>query len=152
MVNVNGDIFIRRALPGDAPGLQSCMHSAYAAYNDRMGGTRLPPLELDYADEIENYPTWVATLEDQVVGGITMVFAEDIASIANVAVSPSVQGRGLGRILLAHAETNAKEMGCTQLRLATHVLLTENVDMYRHLGWAEFGRDDTRVFMKKVTG
>jgi hypothetical protein len=36
-----------------------------------------------------------------------------------------------------------------KIRLATHVLLTENVSFYLHLGWLEIGRDDTRVYMKK---
>lgn len=147
---MTGEIVIRQAVTGDAPNLQSCMHSAYAAYNDRMSGTRLPPLELDYAAEIENYPTWVAVLDNQLVGGVTLVFEADSASIANIAVSPSVQGRGLGRSLLEFAERKAKEKGYTELRLATHVRLTENVEIYRHLGWAEFNRDETRVFMKKI--
>jgi len=128
------------------------MHSAYAVYGDRMDGTTLPPLQLDYADEIGNYPTWVAILEGQIVGGMTLVFEADSASIANIAVSPAAQGRGLGRSLLEFAETQAKEKAYTQLCLATHVRLTENVDLYRHLGWVEFDRDETRVFLKKLIG
>jgi hypothetical protein len=37
-----------------------------------------------------------------------------------------------------------------KIRLTTHVLLTENVSFYLHLGWLEIGRDDTRVYMKKI--
>jgi hypothetical protein len=53
---------------------------------------------------------------------------------------------------LACAETKAKEKHYTELRLATHILLTEDVDLYRHLAWSEFGRDETKVFMKKNIG
>jgi hypothetical protein len=53
---------------------------------------------------------------------------------------------------LACAETKAKEKHYTESRLATHNLLTENVELYRLLGWSEFGRDKTRVFMKKSIG
>jgi GNAT superfamily N-acetyltransferase len=149
---MSDEIGIRRAVTGDAAELQMCMHSAYSIYQHRMGNTRLPPMDLDYADEIENYPTWVAILEGKVVGGITMVFDEDHAAIANVAVSPTAQGVGLGRTLLEFAEAKAAEKRYTELRLATHVLLTENVDLYHHLGWSEFDRDEARVFMKKEIG
>jgi GNAT superfamily N-acetyltransferase len=149
---MSDEIGIRRAVTGDAAALQRCMHSAYAVYQNRMGDARLPPMDLDYAEEIENYPTWVAILEGKVVGGITMAFDEEHAAIANVAVSPAAQGRGLGRTLLEFAETKAAKKHYTELRLATHVLLSENVDLYCHLGWSEFDRDEARVFMKKEIG
>jgi hypothetical protein len=47
------------------------------------------------------------------------------------------------------AESKARESGFSELRLATHVLLDENISLYRHLGWEETGRDKTRVFMKR---
>ena len=149
-IDVNDDIVIRAAQPQDAGGLQRCMHEAYAEHQERLGDIRLPPLELDYADEIARFPTWVAICADRIAGGLTMVFADDTASVANVAVSPSFQGRGLGRKLLAFAEEQALENHCIEMRLATHVLLTENVDLYRHLGWTEFDRDEQKVYMKKV--
>ena len=44
---------IRKAISQDAAGLASCMESAYAAYQERMGGIRLPPMDIDYFSEIE---------------------------------------------------------------------------------------------------
>lgn len=63
---------------------------------------------------------------------------------------PDFQGRGFGGKLLNFAETKAKELGYKEMRLATHVLLTENIALYKHLGWSEYDRDDVRVYMKKV--
>ena len=51
--------------------------------------------------------------------------------------------------LLEFAETVAKEKAYCELRLATHILLTENISLYEHLGWSEIERDETRVHMKK---
>lgn len=141
---------IRTAVIADAPSLQRCMQSAYASYQQRMGEARLPPMELDYADEIKNYPTWVAEFDNRIVGGLTMIFTEEEASIANIAVDPDFQGQGLGRGLLQFAESTAKLKQFSQLYLATHVLLTENVSLYTHLGWRETGRDEVRVYMKKT--
>lgn len=140
---------LREAGPEDAEGLRNCMVSAYAAYRERMGGARLPPMDVDYRAEIEGYPTWVVTAGGVVLGGLIMVFENDRASIANIAVRPQYQGLGIGGELMRFAESQARERDLAELRLATHVLLEENLSLYRHLGWRETGRDGTRVFMSK---
>lgn len=146
-----GIIEIRAATIDDATELKRCMTDAYSAYESRMGNSTLPPMETDYAEEIASFPTWVATLDGKIVGGLTMIFAEDHASIANIAVRPGAQGHGLGRRLMEFADAKAREKGLCETRLATHVLLSENVSLYSHLGWSEYDRDETRVFMKKST-
>ena len=140
---------IRVALPEDANGLQECMEKAYSTYQVRMGGERLPPMDINYSKEIAEFPTWVVELDDQITGGIIMSFEGDYASIANIAVHPQFQGKGIGGGLLTFAENKAKEKNYLRLRLATHILLTENISLYKHLGWTETDRDDTRVYMEK---
>ena len=140
---------IREATPEDSDILKNCMVSAYAIYQDRMGGARLPPMDVDYLSEIKNYPTWVIESEGIILGGLIMAFENDQASSANIAVNPKFQGQGIGGELMRFAESKARESDFSELLLATHVLLDENISLYRHLGWEETGRDDTRVFMKK---
>lgn len=140
---------IRQATVEDSPGLEKCMQSAYAAYRARMDGKRLPPMDVDYRSEIENYPVWVVESEGHIIGGLVMDFGNGKASIANVAVSPGFRGQGLGGRLMRLAETTARENNFSELHLATHVLLDENVSLYSHLGWEETGRDESRVEMKK---
>ena len=140
---------IREATPEDSDSLKNCMESAYAAYQERMSGVRLPPMDVDYLSEIKNYPTWVVESEGGILGGLIMVFENDQATIANIAVDPKFQGQGIGGELMRFAESKARENHFSELRLATHVLLDENISLYRHLGWEETGRYETRVFMKK---
>ena len=140
---------IRRATQKDADGLEKCMESAYAPYQQRMGGMRLPPMDVDYSAEIENYPTWVVESEGNIVGGMIMIFDNQKASIANIAVKPKFQRQGIGIGLMKFAESKAREMNFSELYLTTHVLLRENLSWYRHLGWEEIGRDNTKVFMNK---
>lgn len=140
---------IREAIPGDAAGLKNCMQSAYANYQSRMNGERLPPMDVDYLSDIKNYPTWVVEQEGEIAGGLIMMFENDLASIANIAVDPDFQGQGIGGELMKFAESKARENQFSELQLATHVLLEENISLYRHLGWVETGRDKTKVFMKK---
>lgn len=141
---------IRKALPEDSGELRQCMESAYSPYQGRMGGVRLPPMDVDYSIEIASFPCWVAEFNGEVVGGLIMTFEDDYASIANIAVHPEFQGHGLGGGLMKYAEAKAKEKSYSGLRLATHVLLTENLSLYLHLGWTEFNRDDARVYLEKA--
>ena len=141
---------IRQAIAKDSIELQECMELAYASYKDRMEGKRLPPMDVNYSDEIRDYPSWVAVSDNKVVGGLFMMFENEYASIANIAIHPDFQGQGLGGGLMKFAETKAKDKGYSELRLATHILLFENVSLYLHLGWIEIDRDEVRVYMKKV--
>ena len=73
--------------------------------------------------------------------------------IENVAVRPEQQGQGLGRRLLDFAEQLCREHGFAELRLYTHVKMTENRAMYAHMGYTEVDRRHEhgfeRVYMLK---
>lgn len=140
---------IRKAELKDSTGLTDCMISAYRKYQDRMQGNRLPPMDVDYSIEIRDYPCWIVGRDEVIAGGLIMVFEKEYASIANIAVHPDYQGQGIGGLLMRFAETEAKEHGYFIMHLATHVLLSENISLYTHLGWLEYDRDDVRVYMKK---
>ena len=140
---------IRKAVINDATNLKICMDIAYTKYLNRLKGKRLPPMDIDYEDEIASFPVWVAESNIEIVGGLVLVFENDYVTIANVAVHPDFQRNGLGRRLMDFAEWEAKRRGYLEILLATHILLAENVSFYLHLGWSEIVRDDTRVYMKK---
>ena len=72
------------------------MVSAYTEYQERMGGERLPPMDVDYLFEIKNYPTWVVESEGRILGGLILMFQDDHASLANIAVDAKFQGHGIG--------------------------------------------------------
>ncbi|PAB58164.1 GNAT family N-acetyltransferase [Anaeromicrobium sediminis] len=143
---------IRKAIINDAKNLKSCMDMAYSKYLNRLNGKRLPPMEVDYEEEIASFPVWVAESDKDIVGGLILMFEDDYTTIANVAVRPDFQGKGLGRGLIDFAESEAKRRGYVEIHLGTHVLLTENIFFYLNLGWIEIGRDETRVYMKKNIG
>ena len=140
---------IREATEEDAEGLKVCMESAYTEYQERMGGVRLPPMDVDYLSEINSYPTWVVESNGNILGGLIMSLDNDQASVANIAVDPKCQGQGIGGALMKFAEAKARENNFSELHLTTHTLLRENVSLYRHLGWEETGRNEVKIFMKK---
>ena len=48
---------IRKASASDANALTECMHTAYLIYTKRLGGQTLPPLTVDYEEEIRSFPS-----------------------------------------------------------------------------------------------
>ena len=58
----------------------------------------------------------------------------------NIAVSPTRQGSGLGRRLLAFAEDEALRRGYYEIRLHTHQTMVENQRLYTSIGYEETGR------------
>jgi ribosomal protein S18 acetylase RimI-like enzyme len=114
------------------------------------------PMDADYEQLVRSGVVWVAEDDGAVVGLIVLVGHDDHVLIDNLAVDPSCQGRGIGRELLAFAESHALALGVCELRLYTHVKMTENQAIYAHLGYREFDRRVERgregVFMSKRIG
>ena len=145
-----GNWRLRKAKPRDADALAACIDAAYAHYADRIAD--LPSVSADCAGEIARYQVWIAEIGNELVGGLVMIPGKGFMRLANVAVHPDRKGAGLGGALIALAETEALDQGYRELRLTTHVCMSENVRLYEHLGWQEDGREGNKVFMKKVFG
>ena len=132
---------IRTARPDDAEWVEQIVADAYARYVPRIG--REPaPMTVDYRTMIATTDQVSVAVDDSdiPIGVLVTVVETDHLLVENVAVAGSQQGRGLGRRLLAHAEEQARRCGLAQIRLYTNALMTENLSMYPHLGYAEVGR------------
>lgn len=144
---------IRQARPDDHAAVEQIVHDAYSVYVARIGRPPGPMLD-DYGQRIG--AGQVSVWEDVVgqIGGIIVLIANtDHLLLDNIAVRPGLQGRGLGRALVAFAEGEARRLGVAELRLYTHAKMTENIALYRRLGFVETGRGRQhgydRVFMTK---
>jgi len=140
---------IRKANLKDADELQKCMHSAYLKYSDRINVKNLPPMNINYKDEIAHFPVWVVEFNNQMIAGLVLVFEGNSALLANIAINPNFQSKGLGNFLLNFAEQETLKRGYSEIKLATHVLFTENVLFYKKQGWVLVDQDETKVYMKK---
>lgn len=63
-----------------------------------------------------------------------------IAEIKRLWIAPSARGLGMAKRLMTDAETRAKELGITTLRLDTNSALPEAIRLYQTTGWTEIGR------------
>lgn len=74
--------------------------------------------------------------------------------IENIAVLPNQQGKGLGDLLLIHAETSAHSLHLNELQLYSNAAFISNIKFYARRGFEEFQREPfpaggVTVHMKK---
>lgn len=142
---------LRRAKPQDAPALTRCIAAAYRTYTPKTGRS-IPPLLANYAEEIALYQVWVAEEQGQILGGLVLVPKEDYMLLANIAVHPDHQGKGMGRILLELADSETLNQGYKELRLHTNKVMNESIAMYKRSGWSEMQCDEQaghKILMRK---
>ena len=119
--------------------LTQLVADAYRHYEPLIGRTPLPML-IHYEDAVSEHDIWVLDADGALVGIVELERRPDHLWIENVAVSPSWQGRGLGRLLLRHAEDEARRQGLSELGLLTNERYVENIAMYTRYGYVETDR------------
>ncbi|WP_340643866.1 GNAT family N-acetyltransferase [Phenylobacterium sp.] len=128
------EIALRTAVPADAAAIRDLTRAAYAKWVPLIG--REPkPMEVDYEAAVQAHRFDLLHVDGVLVALIETVDEGDQLLIDNVAVSPDHQGQGLGRRLLAHAESLATDLGYGRIRLDTNKRFEDNVALYLRLGY-----------------
>ena len=144
---------IRTAQPSDAVAIKRCVEAAYQHYIARMSKPPGPMVD-DYANVIQQHSAFVVEENGEIVGVLVLIQTEFGMLLDNIAVHPEHQGEGLGRRLLELAESETRNQGYAHLELYTHECMTENIEMYKRIGYVETGRKTehgfNRVYMQKA--
>lgn len=84
----------------------------------------------------------LAETNNAILGYVLTIFRHgtSIARVYSIAVDPSVRQSGIGRLLLEAAEDNAREKDCIGLRLEVHPDNSSAINLYKALGYRQFGR------------
>ena len=152
---------IRLAVDSDRDSIVAIAEAAYALYLSRMDKKPAPMTE-DYAGRIAEQRVHVLESKEEtaaaaegsrIAGFLVLVPEEEAMLLDNVAVSPAAPGRGFGNMLLVFAEDKARQAGYGKIYLYTNEVMTENLGLYTHLGYAETHRASdkgfNRVYMAK---
>ncbi len=146
---------IRPATPADVPAIARIVDAAYAPYVPRIGRKPAPMLD-DHAARVRDGQAWVFEANGAVAGVAVLLDEADHLLLDNVAVDGARRGTGVGRALLEFTEAEAVRRGYGEVRLYTNVMMTENVALYRRIGYRETGRGGQagyhRVFFAKIVG
>src|SRR5215469_2291635 len=94
---------IRRGLPPDAARIRALTRAAYAQWIPIIGREPLP-MQADYDRAVREHMIDLLFWRGELAALIEMQPNPDHLYIVNVAVSPSFQGQGHGRHMMAHAE------------------------------------------------
>lgn len=143
---------LRLAEPHEADLVRDFTRAAYAAWVPLIGREPLP-MTADYAAALQTNRFDLLYADDSLAGLIETVADGDLLLVVNVAVRPDLEGRGLGRRLMAHAEILAIDAGLAGLRLYTNQRFERNIRLYAALGYAidreEDGPRGVTVYMSK---
>ena len=149
---------IRQALESDCTAIAACAKAAYDMYIDRIGKPPAP-MVADFASQILENKVQVLERRQQLIGyvvsfPVTPISVTDtsIYFIENIAVHPTHQGAGLGKLLINQVIVSARQCNCNTIELYTNELMVENIVWYNRLGFREFDRRQedgfSRVYLR----
>jgi ribosomal protein S18 acetylase RimI-like enzyme len=148
-------LHIRPAQASEVDEVRQLVRDAYEPYVPRLG-QEPAPMRADYEALVHEGVVSVAIAEGSIVGVLVLRPQPDSLILENVAVVPARQGRGIGRALIAFAEERARQLELNKITLYTNAQMTENLSLYRRLGYVEVGRRHehgfNRVFFEKTPG
>jgi ribosomal protein S18 acetylase RimI-like enzyme len=125
---------LRQATAADAAAIRELTRAAYAKWVPLI--SREPkPMTANSDEAVVRHRFDLLYVDDTLAALIETIREPDHLLVENVAVSPDFQGRGLGRKLMAHAETLAHELSFRTIKLYTNQRFAENIALYRKLGY-----------------
>lgn len=146
----------RPARDGEAALLSGIVERAYAPWIPVIG-RRPGPMDDDYAARIAAGEAHLLEAADGTPVGLVVIERHaDHLLLDNIAIEPSLAGRGAGRVLLDFVDAEARRLGLPAVRLYAHALMAANIAIYEKRGYVltdrrtEKGFD--RVFMTKRLG
>ncbi|RYY82707.1 MAG: N-acetyltransferase [Chitinophagaceae bacterium] len=145
------DAAITAASEADIPALIALLNSAYRGDAARQGWTHEADLiageQRTDADELsEKLAKGTMLVYKQRGGDIdACVYLEPKADelyLGMLSVRPSLQGSGLGKILLKVAEEHARNSACLAIVMTVISVRTELLEWYQRLGYQETGDEE----------
>jgi len=135
-----GDLDVRPAQPADAEEVAVLQRACWLSEAVANSTLDIPALSED-ADEVRRgfaqWQTWVVRSGGRLVGSVPARASPEIPGqweIGRLMVAPDLQGRGIGRALLAYAEA-AAPAGTRRLWINTGTRSAANLRRYRRAGY-----------------
>ena len=131
-----------RQVDPESPDAQRCLRAYVAELNRRAPERGFDPSTGATAQPHEVRPPngafVVAYLRDEAIGcGAVKHQPANVTDIKRMWVAESARGLGLGRRLLEHLESLAREHGSSEAHLETSDVLPEAITLYRSAGYVE---------------
>jgi GNAT superfamily N-acetyltransferase len=136
---------IRQATAADLPGVLS-LHSQPAIDNGNVLSIQNAEQLFAQFSHYPNYRLFVACDDQTVLGTFSMLIMHNLAHqgapsavVEDVVVSDAHQSQGIGRNMMNHAMTLAREVGCYKLVLSSNQKRERAHAFYESLGFQRHG-------------
>lgn len=146
------------AVPADAGEVLTLQRACWvteALANDDLGIPALHESLSDVLTSLGEWTTWVVRSHGRLVGSVRGRLEGDVWEIGRLMVAPDLRGRGLGRVLLEHAEQAAPGVAATY-RLVTGKRSEANLRRYKRAGYRVVevldGPSGPAVLVKRISG
>jgi predicted N-acetyltransferase YhbS len=148
------EIVISPISEADAGEVLTVQRAAFVSEAAIYGSVDMPPLTQTLAEleaELRSESGLTARIDGRLVGAIRFVEKDGMLLIGRIAIAPDMQGEGVGRTLLEHAE---RASSAQVAELFTGSLSEANIRLYERCGYVEHERvpdgDGTaQVFLRK---
>lgn len=143
------EIRIRPAVAGDAQAIASVLRESFEEYEHlytREGFEATTPAGASVLRRIEEGPVWVASVDDTIVGTVSVVPKGESLYVRGMGIAPSARGQGLGELLLKRVEEFASERGFVRLCLSTTPFLHRAIRLYERYGFERTGEGPDNLF------
>jgi ribosomal protein S18 acetylase RimI-like enzyme len=136
---------VRLAGPGDEAAIAEVLFEAFSMSRDGYTPEAFAAVTPD-ADEISKRfaegANWVATLDNEIVGTVSVVPEPEWLYIRSLGIRPTALRRGIASKLLTVVEKYAREHGFEKLFLYTTYFSKGAIELYEKSGFTR-GRDTT---------
>jgi predicted N-acetyltransferase YhbS len=132
-------VLIRPATAEEAEAVVALIHRAFAQYRSQLQpeSGALAETVTTIRSAMANGFLLVAVDQSGIAGCVSVQRKADFAYAGRLAVDPQNRCRGIGRRLVAEAESLARQMGAGRLRVDVRLALAENRAFFRALGFVE---------------
>ncbi|MCW3081014.1 GNAT family N-acetyltransferase [Segetibacter sp.] len=133
----------------DVPAICSLVNSAYRGDTSRRGWTTeadlLDGIRIDeemlreYLGDGNSIILKCANDNQEIIGSVYLKKKQDQLYLGMLTVSPELQAKGIGKLLLKASEEQAKDMGCKSIVMTVITTRTELIAWYKRHGYYETG-------------
>jgi tRNA (guanine37-N1)-methyltransferase len=131
----------RLARIADAPELWTLQRACWVAEAQANDALDIPALVEDLDDVktgIRDWQTWIVRSDGRLVASVRGRLVDTTWHVGRLMVAPDLEGRGIGRAVLAFAEAQAPDRA-DRIELFTGAQSHDNLKMYRKAGYRPVG-------------
>ncbi|HEX8460311.1 MAG TPA: GNAT family N-acetyltransferase [Segetibacter sp.] len=137
-----------KATTNDIPALNLLVNSAYRGETAKQGwthesdlltGIRIDERELTTLLTNKNTSIIKCTKQNEILACMLLEQQDDALYLGMLTVSPKLQGKGIGKMLLNEAEKEALSIGISKIKMTVISTRHELIDWYKRRGYKDSG-------------